>query len=836
MALLGGCRPAAPPKEAPPAAKDVTKEPAEVVFKTVPEALAEFNRGAALLEQYKYSGAVQAFEKVLDFAPDWVAARFNLGIAHFNLGEKSEGRRHVETSGEIFQQILDSHPDHLHARFCVGLYFQHLGNNAEALKCFRALYEADPEDPYVGYKYAETLISLERHEEGTKVLEQVVRTDPSFVSGVYRLAMQYRRRRQLDKAKPLLERFKELNDAETAAGVFTVKQVYGMAGKYYMALGADNLPLPPPEIPPAARIVFSPETKPLGARPVAWQWAGGTVGLPGIAAGDVDGDGDLDLCLTALDQQGSASIWLNGGSGGFAPGPTVAENAVSPCFGDVDNDGDLDLWLGRAGSDLLLQNDGSGNFYWNLSIGRLSQLHGPREDDENRNLDKAAATGLAGRDRLTARAGLADVDGDGDLDFLAFRLAAGSVPAAGDGKPAASSIYNNNRDGSFTDVAARLGLALADTPVAAVVHDDFDNDRDTDLVIFPASEAEPIGWVNDRVWQYRIRDASALGLAAKRVLSATTGDPDKDGDRDLVVFSQNGVELYVNDGRFRFQAHAGFSDAHGQLGGTGGQFADMDNDGDVDLVIADAHRPDGTRGPALLVNDWPRDRFLNAIQLDPGNLLSAVQTQGDASCVVADFTGNGRCDVLLVPPGEPALLMENVTPGGHWIALDLLGTRGGDKKSRSNNSAIGARVEVKSGTVFQQFVVGVPSARWPRPPCGCTPAWATMPRSSGCGSSGPTACSRPRWSSRPTSEPRSPKSSERSPLVLTCSPGTARATSSCRISGGWEDWDTSLPREPTPGLIPPSMSASRGWSRFRASTCSRCWNRWKRPSISMKPN
>ena len=62
------------------------------------------------------------------------------------------------------------------------------------------------------------------------------------------------------------------------------------------------------------------------------------------------------------------------------------------------------------------------------------------------------------------------------------------------------------------------------------------------------------------------------------------------------------------------------------------------------------------------------------------------------------------------------MLIQNVTPGGHWIELDLVGARPQDNKARSNNSAIGARVEIKTGTVSQQFVVGVPSGPVAMPP------------------------------------------------------------------------------------------------------------------------
>ncbi|KPJ75148.1 MAG: hypothetical protein AMS14_04150 [Planctomycetes bacterium DG_20] len=655
-------------------------------------ALAQFNRGGALMEQYRYAEASKAYEAVLDLAPAWVAARFNLGVAYFNMHGQRGGQENLDAARQVFETILASAPGHLHARFCLGLYHQHVGDDEKALEHFQRVRQADATDPHAAYKCAEALVALGRNEEGTTMLEHVIALDPGFVSAVYRLALQYQRTGQRDKAMPLFDRFKGLSAEELTGGSFVVQKTYGTAGKYYAVLEADNLPLPSAGAVSGPRIVFSPEPRPLAARSLPWKWTRGSVGLPGVAVGDVDGDGDLDLCLTASGEGGTTSVWLNNGSGGFSAGGVVAVRGVSPCLGDVDNDGDLDLWLGCAGPDALLENDGKGGF------------------------TRSSAAAVEGPDLLTACARLLDVDSDGDLDLLAFRLKDGSVPAVGAVTPGASSLFNNNRDGSFADAAAKLGLVLADTPVAAAVYDDFDNDRDLDLVIFPADGSGAIAWVNDRVGSYRVFDAAATGLAARGTVSATSGDPDKDGRRDLLVFTREGSHLYVNRGGFRFEAHAGFAGGFGRLGGTGGQFADMDNDGDVDIVIGDARRRDGSRGPVLLVNDWPRDRFLDAAEVDPGHLLGAIRTEGNASCVAADFTGNGRCDVLLAPAGGPPLLVENVTPGGHWLALDLRGTREQDKKSRSNGSAIGARVEVKAGTTFQQFVVGVPSGPVAMPP------------------------------------------------------------------------------------------------------------------------
>jgi tetratricopeptide (TPR) repeat protein len=694
MVVLGGCAEEAPRAGAP----GQSPRPAEAAGKPGPgpsrlnaKALAEFNRGGALMEQYQYGEAAQAYETVVGLEPAWTAARFNLGLAYFNMLGQSGAAASLEKARKVFEEVLASEPNHLPARFCLGLYWQHLGNAEKCLECFQAARQADSRDPYIAYKCAEALLSLGRNDEGTAMLEKVVALDPGFISGVYRLATQYQRTNRAEKAARLFERFKQLNEAELTGGSFVVQKTYGTIGKYYQALEADGLGLPA-RAAPARRIVFSPEVKFLDAPAAAWKWAGGAVNLPGIAVGDVDRDGRLDVCLTGMGADGAAAIWFNVGSGRFKAGPVIAQQGVSPCFGDVDDDGRPDLWLGCAGANVLLKNDGKGA------------------------MTKVAAPAAAGGDALTHCARLVDIDSDGGLDLVALRLAKGSVPATGDLAPAPAGIYGNNRDGSFRDMASGLGLAFADTPVACVAFDDFDDDRDLDLAIFPGNGGLPVVWVNDRAGAYRILDANATGLNVRGGLSATTGDANKDGRRDLLIFTGGQVHLFINRGGFQFEEHQGFAKQFGRLGGTGGQFVDIDNDGNLDILIADAHRRDGTRGPALLLSGWPQDRFADATELDPGNVLSAIHFKGDAGCVAADFTGDGRCDLLFAPAGEKPFLLENTTRGGHWIELDLSGTRTQDRKSRSNGSAVGARVEVKAGPIIQQFVVGAASGPVAMPP------------------------------------------------------------------------------------------------------------------------
>lgn len=653
---------------------------------TAAAALADFNRGAALLEQYQYEPAAQAFEKVVQAVPGWTAAEFNLALAYYNTQGKGGS---LDKTRTLCETILTREPNHLPANFLLGMYYQHLGKAEQAAEYYRKVHQADPGDVYAAYKYAEALSSVGRNDEAIALLEKVVQRDPGFASSHYRLFQLYQRSKQRDKAMPVLERFKQLNDVELEGKHFTVGNQYGSAGKYYRALGPEGLPLPPgPASSP--RIVFSPDVASLPVSLAAWNAVAGSVQVPGLAVGDLDGDGDLDVVICGSGQEGSAVVLLNDGKGHFTVGQTLSDHAISPCLGDVDNDGDLDLWLGRAGEDALWLNEGKARF-------TQAKLPG------------------GGQEGLATCARLLDLDCDGDLDLLVLRVAAGAVPAIAGARPAPTRLYNNNRDGTFAEAAANWGIALPDKALAAAVYEDFDDDRDLDLVLLPASAA-PVIWVNDRVGRFHLVEGPSAGLSLPGAVAATSADFNKDGLPDLVVLTGTQTHLFLNRGAWKFEADGDFAKQFGKMAGTCAQWADMDNDGDLDLLIADAQRRDGARGPVLLVNRWPQSGLADAVELDPGNLLASLATRGAAATVAADFDGDGKCDVLLAEMGGSPRLVRNATAGGNWLTLDLRGTEERGKKSRSNHSAIGARVEVKSGAMSQQYLVGAPGGATAMPP------------------------------------------------------------------------------------------------------------------------
>ncbi len=314
------------------------------------------------MEQYRYSEAARLFTEVVEALPEWPAARFNLGLAYLNMQGTEGAQASLDLAREQFEQLLATDPRDPYAHYCLGILFEHQGEADQAVAHYKVVAEIDPTDPYVLYKYALALIDTGQEDEGMKDLAKSIEIDPGMISSVYRLAMLYRKTGEIEKAKELLERFAALQSAERTGGSFAIAKVYGSAGKYYQVLDADSLPRGEPSQTAPPKVAFSPAPRTLDARLQPWNYDGGKVAQAVAAAGDIDGDGDLDLCLGGMGEDGTGALWINDGSGNFQRGDDVATQVSSAGFGDVDNDGDLDLWLGRAGAPLLLLNDGAGKF------------------------------------------------------------------------------------------------------------------------------------------------------------------------------------------------------------------------------------------------------------------------------------------------------------------------------------------------------------------------------------------------------------------------------------------------------------------------------------------
>jgi hypothetical protein len=372
---------------------------------------------------------------------------------------------------------------------------------------------------------------------------------------------------------------------------------------------------------------------------------GGGYGM-GVAAGDYDGDGFADLYVT---QYGHSMLYHNNGDGTFTDVTEKAGVAApgwssSAVWFDYDNDGRLDLFVCQFAE-----------------------------------FDKALGCG---------------VDKDGTHHYCIPRIF----------KPRPSWLFHNNGDGTFTDVSRESGIAAHLGKAWGVVATDINNDGRMDLFVANDTVAnflfmnrggrfEEAGLTADVAYSSEGRARSGMGV--------DSADFNEDGWLDLFVanIDQEIFSLYQNNRDETFEDVSmpqGIGMSTRWMSGWGLKFFDYDNDGNLDLMIANGFPDDLVeelshqvtyKEPLLLFRN--EGKVFKDVSGQSGPVFS--KSFAARGLAIGDFDNDGAVDVLVSNnDGAPVLLRNNAGRSHHWLGVRLIGRT-------ANPDAIGARVTYLAG-------------------------------------------------------------------------------------------------------------------------------------------
>ncbi len=375
--------------------------------------------------------------------------------------------------------------------------------------------------------------------------------------------------------------------------------------------------------------------------------------------------------------------------------------------GDYDNDGNEDLFLTYYGQNVLYRNNGDGTFVdvtkkAGLPIDYVRWGSGATFVDYDRDglLDLFVANYL--KFDLTT----APLPGKGGNCFWKGI----PVNCGPKGLPTDTNLlYRNNGDGTFTDVSEKSGVAkVAGRYSMTAILTDFNNDAWPDIYVACDSTASTM-YRNNRDGTFTDVSVEA-GTAynedgnAQAGMGVTVGDYNNDGKPDIFKthFADDLPVLYKNSGKDFFEDAsrlAGFDHTRYIQWGTG--FADFDNDGLVDILTVTGNvypevekffKDYPHRSPRLVYQNTGDGRF-REVSATTGKGVSEPKSSRGAA--FGDFDNDGDVDVVVMNMNEPPLLLRNdQKSSNNWLAVKLVG-------AKSNRSAIGSRVSIKNNTGVQ---------------------------------------------------------------------------------------------------------------------------------------
>ncbi|RKU07465.1 hypothetical protein C6501_17655 [Candidatus Poribacteria bacterium] len=467
----------------------------------------------------------------------------------------------------------------------------------------------------------------------------------------------------------------------------------------------------------------------------------------GAGFADIDNDGDLDLYIVnipgPLVVQSSQpvaeskesnlisenALYRNNGDGTFTDITRAAKvghrgYGMGCVFADYNGDGNVDLYVTNYGENVLYQNNGNGTFT---------------------DVTKTAGVGCP---LWSTGAAFADYDGDNDLDLYVCnyvtydleQLEQMKAESLQSGKPVPSELnphvfqpqdnvlYRNNGDGTFSDVTTEAGAAAPGGRSLQAIFSDFDQDNDMDLYVANDTSENHV-YRNEGNGTFTDVSAESWAADFRGSMGLTAGDYDADGDIDLFISHWVDEEnaLYRNllnendtiatevgkevNPKIRDKKRVRFVDESytsmlaevsiKQIG-WGTSLFDYDNDGDLDIFVANGSTFQKLDQPESLIpqNDQlfrnEGDGTFSDVSKSSG--IAILPTRVSRGAAFGDYDNDGDVDIFIVNNyAKPTLLRNNANTlknSNNWLHVKLVGTN-------ENRNAIGAKILLKTAETTQ---------------------------------------------------------------------------------------------------------------------------------------
>lgn len=425
----------------------------------------------------------------------------------------------------------------------------------------------------------------------------------------------------------------------------------------------------------------------------------------GAALADLNGDGWMDVYFVQSGSlyQDEAGQWrnelyFNQRDGSFqkaanSSGAGDAGYGMGVAAGDYDNDGDVDLYVTNVGPNVLLMNDGGGVFE------DVSSSAGV----DDRGFGTSAAFQDFDQDGFLDLFVANYVNWHRSSEVECYEGSTRSYcPPERYGSPSANRLFRNNGNGTFQDLSKESGISLESGHSFGVVTADFNSDGLIDIYV--ANDRTPNElWMNDGKFKFS-NVAESYSVAAdgyglvKAGMGVASEDFDHDGDFDLLIVNLVGeTDTFFRNEKTHFVDFTGLTGLNSvttRYTRWGVVPKDLNNDGNIDLYIANGGvYPSGQRSgdiyaePNVLLAGQSSGSFVQVRQQESQGVLQVHTSRG---CAVGDIDNDGGLDLVVVNrDAAPYLLVNELSLGGNWLSLEI--------RDHSGRIAIGSTLSFALG-------------------------------------------------------------------------------------------------------------------------------------------